>query len=245
MAAPLFDISAREQHRARAVRRSPAPFLAERIVEDFRERLLPVRREFGFALVTGCPPGLHSELGGVAKRISFSTSISGLADHDEGSIDLLLVVGELDLHDELPLLLRIAHSRLSREGLLIGALPGANSLPSLRAALHAADSASGRFAPHTHPRIEPGALAALLGDAGFAEPVVDIDRVKLRYPSLLRLVGDLRDHGATNCLTARPRAGLGRAALAAAEHNFAQAQGEERIELLHYAGWASAPKRNA
>jgi len=241
----MFDVSARDQHRARALGRSLAPFLAARIVEDFRERLLPVRREFGFALVTGCPPGLHSELGGIAGRIAFSPSIGGLADHDEGSIDLLLVVGELDLHDELPLLLRIAHSRLTPGGLLVGALPGGNSLPVLRAALHAADSRSGQFAPHTHPRIEPGALAALLGDAGFAEPVVDIDRVKLRYSSLFRLIGDLRDHGATNCLTARPRAGLGRAALAAAEHSFAQAQGEERIELLHYAGWASTPRRDA
>ena len=83
-----------------------------------------------------------------------------------------------------------------------------------------------------------------LGQAGFAEPVVDMDRVRLRYRSLQRLVDDLRDHGATNALIARPRAGLTRTQRAAAQQAFA-AQGvdgvtEETVELIHFVAWAKS-----
>jgi hypothetical protein len=242
MAEPLFDDRARALARSRASVRDPLPFLAERIVEDLRERLLPVRRSFGTALVTGCPPALHPRLAGVAAQTLFSPSIDGLASVDADTLDLLLVVGELDSRDELPLLLRVARSRLAAGGLMVGAIPGGNSLPALRGALHAADASSGEgFAVRVHPRIEAGAFAGLLADAGFAEPVVDIDRVRLRYRSLDRLVADLRDHGASNLLHARSRRPLGRKALAAARKAFADAGSDgatdEQVELLFFAAW--------
>jgi hypothetical protein len=88
-----------------------------------------------------------------------------------------------------------------------------------------------------------GALAGLLGEAGLKDAVVDVDRVTLHYRSLERLVSDLRDHGATNVLLSRPRHGLGRASLNAARAAFDAAAeagiAEERIDILHYAGWAT------
>ena len=245
MPSPLFDPAARALHRARATRRGGIPFLGQRIVDELVERLHPIRRGFGTALVTGCPPGLEQALSTIAERVSFAPSIEALAAARPATLDLLLAIGELDLHDDLPILLKIAHSRLAPGGLMAGALPGGNNLPLLRAALHAADSIDGRFAARTHPRIEPGALGGLLAAAGFKEAVVDIDRVTLRYSSLARLIGDLRDHGATNCLSQRPRTGLGRNRRAAAEAHFARHGGEERIELLHYAGWAGEPTHRA
>ena len=59
-----------------------------------------------------------------------------------------------------------------------------------------------RAAPHVHPRIEASALAPLLEQAGLVRPVVDVDRVAVRYPSLMRLVADLRAMGATSLLRA-------------------------------------------
>jgi hypothetical protein len=242
MAEPLFDDATRELRRARALARDGEPFLAARIVEELCERLQPVRRTFARALVTGCPPALQPHLASVAPQTTFAESIDALAEHGEGSLDLLLVIGELDQRDELPLLLAIARTRMAPGGLLMGALPGGNNLPALRQALHAADKAGGSFAPRVHPRIEAGGFAGLLGAAGFAEPVVDIDRVRLRYRSLERLVGDLRDHGATNALRARSRKGLGRAGLEAARKAFADlatdGATEERVELLFFTGWA-------
>ncbi|WP_300974388.1 SAM-dependent methyltransferase [Sphingomonas sp. LHG3406-1] len=242
MADPLFDAAAREQRRRRALSRTPRPFLAERIVEDWLERLAPVQRRFVQALVTGCPPALHARLSGVAGDVRYADTVDGLAAEEEGSLDLILVMGELDARDELPLLLRIIASRLAPGGLLAGAIVGGQSLPALRAAIHAAGEAEGVFAARAHPMVEPGAFAGLLGAAGLADPVVDIERLRLRYRSFGKLVADLRDHAGTNMLAARPRAGLKRAQLAAATAAFAaladKGATEERIELLHYGAWS-------
>lgn len=248
MAEALFDEPARRLRRARALRREARPFLAERIVEEWLERLAPIRRRFDRVLVTGVPLALQPRLARIGETLRFAESIDAVAEEEEAALDLILVLGELDARDELPVLLRIIASRLRPGGLLAGALPGGHSLPMLRTALHAADRDSGAFAARSHPRIEPGALATLLGSAGLADPVVDVDRVTLRYRNLDRLVADLRDHGATNVLLARPRRSLGKAGLAAARTAFAEAGDgavtEEQIDLLHFIGWAPQP-RNA
>jgi hypothetical protein len=84
-------------------------------------------------------------------------------------------------------------------------MSGADTLPELRSAMRAADQVTGEATAHVHPRIEAAALAPLLSAAGFAEPVVDIDRVRVAYASLNRLVADLRGMGTTNVLAARSR----------------------------------------
>jgi SAM-dependent methyltransferase len=242
MTEPLFDEPARCQRRQRALTREPRPFLAERICDEWLERLTPVSRRFGRVLATGVPPALHAQLRRIGEDVRFAESLDALAAEEEASLDLILVMGELDTRDELPLLLRVIASRLAPAGLLAGALPGAQTLPVLRGALHAADRKGGAFAARTHPRIEPGALATLLGEAGLADVVVDIDRVALRYRTLDRLIADLRDHAATNVLLSRPRQGLGKARLAAAREAFRQASDggviAESVDILHYAGWA-------
>ena len=95
----------------------------------------------------------------------------------EQAYDLVLAVGTLDTVNDLPLALRLIRYAMRSDGLFIAALSGGDTLPRLRAAMRAADAVSGLAAPHVHPRIEPSALAPLLGDAGFVDPVVDVDRV--------------------------------------------------------------------
>jgi hypothetical protein len=48
-------------------------------------------------------------------------------------------------------------------------------------------------------------LGGLLGRAGFALPVADTLKLKVRYPSLARLAADLRGMGETNALRSRHR----------------------------------------
>ena len=112
----------------------------------------------------------------------------------------------------------------------------------LRAAMAAADRADGAARAHLHPMIDAASFGGLLGAAGFVDPVVDIDRVTLSYASLDRLVGDLRGMAATNRLIERPRQGLSRAGLAAARAQFRAAADDgrttERIEIVHFSGWA-------
>jgi hypothetical protein len=126
-------------------------------------------------------------------------------------------------------------------GLFIGALSGGDTMPQLRAAIRAADTLSGVAAPHVHPRIEAAAFSPLLADAGFAKPVVDVERVQVSYASLHRLVADLIGMGATNVLCSKPPP-LTRAQRLAASRAFAEAGDGERtvetFELLHFAAWA-------
>jgi hypothetical protein len=74
-------------------------------------------------------------------------------------------------------------------------------------------------------------------------PVVDVERVEVSYPSLRRLVADLRAMGATNLLSAKAPP-LTRVQSAAASRAFAEAGDGQRtietIELLHFAAWTPA-----
>jgi hypothetical protein len=126
--------------------------------------------------------------------------------------------------------------------LFIGAMSGGDTLPQLRSAMRAADALAGVAAPHVHPRVEASALSPLLADAGFVRPVVDIERVPVSYPSLERLVGDLRAMAATNVLRSKAPP-LTRAQRDAASEAFARAAAggrtTETFEIIHFAAWSA------
>lgn len=255
--ADLFDMNVRTLRRDRAFRTGPAMFLFERAFGDILERLTTVRRSFASALLIGTPdPRWPDMLVGFAGQVKaadpggeFAKAAGGLQvkedqlDLEPGSYDLIVAAGTLDTVNDLPQALLRLRFLLKPDSLLIGVLPGGETLPRLRQAMRSADMATGAASPHVHPRIEPAALAQLLGSAGFAMPVVDIDRVRASYNDLGALVADLRSMGATNILTARPRTALTRAAFAAAQEDF-RPDGSERttetFELLHFAAWTPA-----
>ena len=114
--------------------------------------------------------------------------------------------------------------------------------------MHAADRLAGGAQPHVHPRIEAASLAPLLERCGLVRPVVDVDRVRIAYPSLGRLVADLRAMGATNILRERPRGPVSRAFLTAAEDASPPARCDgktfETVEILHFAAWRPADRRD-
>jgi NADH dehydrogenase [ubiquinone] 1 alpha subcomplex assembly factor 5 len=107
--------------------------------------------------------------------------------------------------------------------------------------MRSADAVTGAASAHVHPRIEASALAPLLSNAGFAMPIVDVDRVSVAYPSFERLVRDLRAMGATNLLYDRSKQPLSRAAYRAALDAFAMesdaGRTTETFEILHFAAW--------
>ena len=125
--------------------------------------------------------------------------------------------------------------------IIIGAIAGGNSLATLRASLIEAGRASGRIVGRTHPRIDPSSLAQLLGSAGFTLPVVDVDRVTLRYSGLRDLIGDLRAMGSTSVLAERPPA-LTKFEASRLDKAFSEAgvngRTEEIVEILHFLGWS-------
>ena len=239
MTAELFDEDLRATRLERALRRGPVLFIYERAFEDIVERLEEVTRPFASALLVGAPdPCWAHKLQQFADGLELAPDAR--LDFPAASFDLCVVIGALDTINDLPGALRRIRTWLKPEGLLLGAVPGGNTLPQLRAAMRAADLVAGAASPHVHPRIEASALGHLLTAAGFIMPVVDVDRVRVAYPSLLQLVADLRGMGVTNALRSRPRF-VSRAALSAAEAHFRAAdeggRTVETFELLHFAAW--------
>lgn len=259
----LFDTNLRAMRRDRAARMGPELFLFKRAFDDCLERLLSVQREFESALLIGSPdPGCPARLRRTVPRVDvldpgalFASDASGASGNqvveDEwrppsAAYDLVLAMGTLDTVNDLPAALRSIRNAMRPGGLFIGALSGGDTLPQLRAAMRAADQVMGYASAHVHPRIEASTVAPLLLSAGFAMPVVDVDKVQVSYVLLDRLVADLRAMGATNILDARSRRPLSRRALDAARRSFSAAgdgtRTTETFEILHFAAWTASAK---
>ena len=86
--------------------------------------------------------------------------------------------------------------------------------------------------------------AGLLQRAGFALPVADVDRVKVRYANPLALLHDLRRMGETSVLLDRSRKPLTRRVLLRAmelyQDRFAEPDGRvpATFEIVTVTGWA-------
>ena len=165
-----------------------------------------------------------------------------------GRLDL--IVSSLALHwvnDLVGALIQIRLA-LAPDGLFLGAMLGGATLTELRGALLAAEAdVSGGAGPRIAPFADAADGAALLQRAGFALPVIDTDRVTVRYAHPLRLLADLRAMGETSALLERPRTPLTRAVLTRAcelyqeRHAGPDGRVPATFEILTLTGWAPHP----
>jgi len=253
-----FDRNLRRLRRDRAASRfAEADYLHRLAADELIERLDFVKRDFRRALDLGCAGGYLTRRlrerglevtpcdpgGGFARRARGVQGDEDRLPFADGAFDLVVSIGALDSVNDLPGALLLVRRALRPDGLFLGAFAGAGSLPRLRRAMLAADEAEGGAAARIHPQIDVRAAGDLLGRAGFALPVVDVQPVDVRFRSLMDLVRDLRAMGATNLLAERSLRPLGRRGLAAALADFETAGGKttERFEILHLLGWSPSP----
>lgn len=253
MTRELFDRHLRRLRRDRAVRQGMDLFLLDRAFDDCVERIAAINRRFSHALLLGAAsPRWTGVLEKMAAMVSTFDPSALLApehgdedrhDFGESRFDLVVAVGTLDTVNDLPVALQLLRRSMTDDAPLIGAMAGGDTLPALRAALIEADRGTGRVAARAHPRVDGPTLAQLLASAGFPNPVVDVDRVTLRYRTLTDLVRDLRAMGATNVLGG-PRAPLNRASWAATAAAFEagaiDGRTNEQVDILHFLGWTPA-----
>ncbi len=256
MSAPeIFDRRLRRLRRDRAAPHfADHGFLVHHMAEELIDRLALVKRDFTRALVLGATdPHMIERLQGrgiatvaADPGFVFARDAGGVqCDEDrlpfaDDSFDLVVSIGLLDSVNDVPGALALIRRLLQPDGLFLGGFAGAGSLPLLRAAMTAADG--DRAAPRIHPQIDVRSAGDLLMRTGFAMPVADGDRLKVRYRSLDRLLDDLRGMGATSALSGRARP-LGREALFRAFEHFGEAADEdgrtsEIFELVYLSGWA-------
>jgi SAM-dependent methyltransferase len=255
----IFDRQLLRVRQRRARRLTPATFLLDRVATDLGERLSVVLRKFDVAVDLGTPSDAVRRVLAANRNIG-AVVAAGLHGHDNGlgvtadeealpfavgSLDLVVSALALQFVNDLPGALIQVRRALKPDGLLLAALIGGDSLTELRSAFAAAESeVEGGISPRVAPFADVRELGGLLQRAGFALPVVDSERIAVRYDSALALMRDLRRMGATNILRERQRRPLKRATLTRmaefyADH-FSDPDGRVRasFEIIWLTGWA-------
>jgi SAM-dependent methyltransferase len=258
----IFDRRLLRVRQRRALALGAATFLLDRVADELGERLSAVLRRFDTAVDLGTPTdavrrvlvasgkvGMVVAAGHAATRpndpfhhIAVDEEVLPFAD---SSLDLVVSALTLQFVNDLPGTLIQIRRALRPDGLLLAALVGGESLNELRASLAAAESEiEGGLSPRVAPFADVRELGVLLQRAGFALPVIDSERLTVRYDSAYALMHDLRRMGATNVLHERRRTPLKRAIVqrmaAIYAERFADADGRLRasFEIVWLSGWA-------
>ncbi len=257
----VFDRQLLRSRRRRALALGPATFLLDRVADELAERLSLVLRRFGIAADLGTPTdALRRAIAArdLTDRVIAADALprddaGGLAvatDEEalpfgEATLDLVVSALALQWVNDLPGTLIQTRRALKPDGLFLAALIGGDTLMELREAFAAAESeVEGGVSPRVAPFADLRDAGGLLQRAGFALPVVDSDRLTVRYDSAFALMHDLRRMGATNALLERRRSPLRRTTLLRMAdiygERFADADGRLRatFEIVWLSGWA-------
>jgi malonyl-CoA O-methyltransferase len=129
-------------------------------------------------------------------------------------------------------------------GLLMFTTFGPDTLKELRESWAAADGFS-----HVSPFLDMHDLGDALVRAGFAEPVMDAERLTLTYQSVRALMKDLKLLGTRNATLERPRGLTGKARLRAMEQTYELLRVDGRLpasyEVVYGHAWAPLQRPTA
>ena len=143
------------------------------------------------------------------------------------------------LDDPLPAF-REVHRTLQVDGLFMFSTLGPDTLRELRAVLPAATG------ERVHRFIDMHDLGDALVQAGFSDPVMDMEMLTLTYAELDGLFADLRASGANNAARGRPRGLSGRSGWEAARAAYERLRRDGRLpasfEVIQGHAWKAAPK---
>ena len=237
-------------------------FLMKAIAAELGERLAVVERRFEVAVDLGGSFGNMAALmraGGTCDAVLRIERQAFFLDRDPlavvgdeellplgpQTVDLVISALAMQFVNDVPGMLAQIRQALRPDGLFLAALLGGETLNELRTALIAAESELyGGVSPRVMPFIAIREAGALLQRSGFALPVIDFDRLTVRYENLFALARDIRAMGAANILCERSRRPVGRRLfLRAAEiyaERFADPDGRIRasFDVIYLSGWA-------
>lgn len=251
----IFDQVLLRRRIERAGKHGPATFLLDRTANEMAERLAVVTRNFEHAVDLGTPADASrralvatGKVGSVAAarwsnaEVVVDEAAQPLAP---GSADLAVSALAFQFVNDLPGTLAQLRRALKPDGLLMAAMLGGETLTELRQAFAQAEiEVEGGVSPRVAPFADLRDIGALLQRAGFALPVVDSDRIIVRYNTVVDLMRDLRRMGATNVMIERRRKPLRRATLTRLGEiyagRFSDNDGRIRatFEILWLSAWA-------
>jgi SAM-dependent methyltransferase len=257
----LFDRSLLRVRRERARALGPATFLLDRAATELGERLSAVLRSFDIAADVGTPTDAVRRVLAASGKVKtiiaadfgatrLDKSFLRVASDEEAlpfadaSLDLAVSALALQFVNDLPGALIQIRRALRPDGLFMAAMVGGDSLNELRMAFADAESEiEGGLSPRVAPFADVRELGALLQRVGFALPVVDSERLTVRYDSAFALMHDLRRMGATNVMQERRRRPLKRttlqrvAAIYADRYSDPDGRLRASFEIIWLSGW--------
>ncbi len=259
----LFDQLALHRNLSRAAASGNLPgFLDDAATSELIDRFESISRRFSdIAIISHDASAIISAIKPNLPDNSAITEIPMLLNNGvflnnptlpKQSFDCILVCPGLEWVNDLPGSLTRLHRALKPDGVMLAAMLGGESLHELRASwLQAETAVIGGASPRVAPFCDIRDAGGLLQRAGFTLPVVDTDRLTVRYANALELVRDLKAHGLANILTERHRSlvtpNLMATACAHYDQNFADPDNRVRatFQLLYLTGWSpheSQPK---
>lgn len=158
-----------------------------------------------------------------------------------GSIDLAWSSLALQWVNALPRAFCEMRRVLAPGGLFMFTTLGPDTLKELRAAQDGTDG-------HTHLSgfTDMHDIGDLLVDAGFSDPVIDMETFTLTYDDVRALMRDLKAIGARNAAADRPSALSGKAWLAAVSRNYEALRQNGKLpatyEVVYGHAWCPAPR---
>lgn len=154
-----------------------------------------------------------------------------------GSVDLIFSNATLQWCNDLARAFAECLRVLRPGGLLLFSTFGPDTLMELRAAWSSVDGH-----PHVSGFIDMHDIGDALVRARFADPVMDAERLTMTYGQVADLMRDLKQLGASNAVSARPRGLTGRARLAAVTAAYEDYRIAGRLpatyEVVYGLGWA-------
>ncbi len=239
----LFDFRTARAARARAGRIGAERFLDQAALDGLIDRLAAVTRRFQRGLWIG--ETLPRTIMPFAEHWRVADfDAKEILDVGESSFDLAISLYSLQAINDLPGALIQLRRALKPDGLFLAALFGGATLSELRESFAVAESEIlGGVSPRVAPLADVRDLGALLQRAGFALPVADVERLRIRYSDFTNLVRDLRAHGLSNALAARSRRAVNRRTLQAVISHYVTKHSEggklnAAFETLYLTGWS-------
>ncbi|KAH3711972.1 hypothetical protein DPMN_071648 [Dreissena polymorpha] len=270
----VFDRKAKRMHRDRSAVMPDYKvyeYIKEEIGYRVADRVGDIKREFEVLVDLGCGRGYVSKhlLKDTVKTIYQCELSEKMLSQSEVSIEvptyrivadeeyfpfrdnsLDIVVSSLSLHwvNDLPGCFKQVFNALKPDGVFLGCMFGGDTLFELRVALQLAEQErEGGISPHISPFTSVQDLGNLLNRAGFTMLTMDVDEMKITYPSIYELMYDLKGMAENNCTWSRKPA-LRRDTIMAADAIYRDMYGQKEglpatFQAIYFIGWKPHPSQ--
>lgn len=161
-----------------------------------------------------------------------------------GSVDMVWSNLALQWCNDLPATFVELQRVIKVDGLLMFSTFGVDTLQELRTAFHGVDGYS-----HLNRFADMHDIGDMLVNAGFADPVMEMERITLTYDDVRAVMQDLKSIGAHNATAGRAPGMMGKAAWRRVTENYEKLRRDGKLpatfEIIYGHAWKPSPKATA